>query len=70
MSENNRVNIEIIREPSYVNFTCPHCDEEIEMDYDEFYDMMVSDYWGDWRYEEFCCPECGKDIEIDDIFSD
>ena len=53
MSENNRVDIKIIREPSYVNFTCPHCDEEIEMDYDEFYDMMVSDYWGDWRYEEF-----------------
>ena len=66
----NKTDITVIQIPTYVDFTCPHCDEDIEMDYDDFNNMMCSYYWGEWVQEEFTCPGCGETIEVNDVECD
>ena len=63
----NRVDITVIQKPTDVGFVCPYCGEDIEMDYEEFGDLMCTDYYGDWEFEEFCCPECGEILEVDTV---
>ena len=62
-----KVDIQIIFAPTWVKFDCPHCGTEVEMDYDEFNNLMTADYPGDWHGEKIDCPNCEKEIEIDDI---
>lgn len=66
----NKADITVIQIPTYIEFTCPHCDENIQVDYDEFNNMMCSDYWGEWVQEEFNCPGCGETIEVNDVECD
>lgn len=66
MSE-NRIDITVISAPSYITSECPHCGEEIHIDYKDFTDMMVHDYWEDWTDETIKCPECGKEVTIGSI---
>lgn len=58
--------ISIIQVPTDVRFECPHCLDDIEMDYDEF-ERIVGCSVQDWNYSFFCCPECGEDIMIDSV---
>jgi predicted RNA-binding Zn-ribbon protein involved in translation (DUF1610 family) len=51
--------------PIYVECTCPHCGEEIEIAYSEFISDQLYDYPGDW--DEFECPECYETIEIEEL---
>lgn len=59
--------VRIIQRPIEVRIECPHCDEDIEVNYDEFIDFIGSDYPGDWGGQIIKCPRCEKEIEIDDI---
>lgn len=59
--------VRIIRRPSEVEIECPHCNEDIEVKYDNFVDFIGSDYPGDWGGQIIECPRCEKEIEIDDI---
>ena len=59
--------LEIISEPSYVKIYCPHCDSEIEVDYNDFSRSMYSDYWGDWEGELVYCEDCNSYFEIDNV---
>lgn len=52
----------IISKPSYIQFTCPHCEEECEVPFDEV--DYVTDYWGDGGWAD--CPYCGKEVELGD----
>ncbi|MDK0621692.1 hypothetical protein P5E90_12690 [Clostridium perfringens] len=45
---------------------CPYCAYEIEMTYNDFEDLMSSNYPGDRKGEKIECPGCGKEIEIED----
>ena len=54
----------IVTKPVYVVTECPYCDEEIEINFDDF---MITDYPGDMIGEVIGCPSCLKQIEIEDI---
>ena len=58
--------VRIFTAPVDVQIDCPHCDNEIEMSYDDFEELMYSSYPGDWNGEKIECPECGKEIEIEE----
>lgn len=58
--------VRVIQKPVDIKIDCPHCDYEIETTYDNFVDLMGTDYPGDWNGEKIECPNCGKKIEIDD----
>ena len=60
----NRIDITVISAPSYIASECPHCGEEILINYSEFLDMMTHYYYEDWVDETIECPECGKEVVI------
>lgn len=60
----NRTTITVVNLPSYVACICPHCGEDIEIEYLDFTYMMSNDYYEDWAGETFECPECGKEISV------
>lgn len=45
-----------------VCFDCPHCEAEVEIDYDDFVKEQGSDFLEDWCL--VTCPECGEEISI------
>lgn len=51
--------------PVSVSFTCPHCDEEVEIDYQEFEDLAGEPC--DWNFSIINCPRCEKKIQIDSV---
>lgn len=57
--------VKIFTAPVDIEIDCPYCAYEIEMSYDDFEDLMPSNYPGDWEGEKIECPECGKEIEIE-----
>jgi len=57
--------IEVISIPSHISLTCPHCDEELEISYAKFCDMVGEPC--DWKYSTLDCPDCEKSIEIDSV---
>lgn len=58
-----KVDLRVIKEPVTVDFICPHCEEETEMDFNDFCNEIGEVC--DWQYTKFECPECSKTIEID-----
>ncbi|AGK97389.1 hypothetical protein [Clostridium pasteurianum] len=60
-----KADIIVNQRPVSIKFDCPHCDEEIEIDYQEFIDMLGEPC--DWNYSKFNCPRCEKEIEIDEV---
>lgn len=62
-----KAGIQVITEPAWVKFDCPHCKSEVEMDYDEFLSLMIEDYLGDWEGETLWCPYCYEEIEVEDV---
>ena len=57
--------IEVISIPSHILLSCPHCDEEVEIKYSDFCEMVGEPC--DWKYSALDCPECEKSIEIDSV---
>ena len=60
------VDITINQAPVSVTFECPFCHEKVEIDYDDFEDIMASEYW-DWEGSKFECPKCEREIRVDNI---
>lgn len=60
-----RVDIDIIQEITEIEFTCPSCEEEVSIGYDEFC-KEVGEIC-DWLYSKFVCPECGTELKIDSV---
>ncbi|WP_432400992.1 hypothetical protein [Wukongibacter sp. M2B1] len=58
-----KVDIRVIKEPVSVEFDCPHCEEEIVIQY-QYFCSEIGEVC-DWRYSKFECPECNNTIEID-----
>lgn len=48
--------------PHHIIFTCPHCEEEVEVMW-EYVDYKT-DCWNDGAWCD--CPECGKEVELGD----
>ena len=57
--------IEVITVPRHISLTCPHCDEELEIMYSDFCEMVGEPC--DWVYSSLDCPECEKSIDIDTV---
>jgi hypothetical protein len=57
--------IEVITVPRHISLTCPHCDEELEILYNDFCEMVGEPC--DWKYSALDCPECEKSIETDSV---
>lgn len=56
------VNYIIISKPDYIQCECPHCKEDIEVDFSEV--DFRTDYWGDGAV--VTCPKCDEDVDLDD----
>lgn len=57
--------IEVITIPSHISLTCPHCNEELEITYSDFCEMVGEPC--DWTYSSLDCLECEKSIDIDTV---
>lgn len=55
--------ITIIQKPTEIRFECPHCEEEIIMDIEDF-ELLVGNDIPDWQYSKFKCDSCEKEIEV------
>ena len=67
MQELEKANILIVQKPDYVKYTCPKCGEEIKVDYDDFSDDRIDDYWPEWEGDTVICDECGAEFRIDEV---
>ena len=63
----NRIDITVISRPSYITIECPYCEEEININYNDFLGMMTHYYYEDWIDEVIKCPECGKEVTIGSV---
>lgn len=62
------IEITILQEPVGVVFNCAYCDEEIEVDYEEFKIITSSDLT-DIFYENpsFKCPKCNEELYVAEV---
>jgi len=60
-----KADISVRQKPVSVVIECPHCDEEIEIDYQDFINQLGEPC--DWSYSKIACPRCDKEIEIDNV---
>lgn len=67
MQKLEKANILIVRKPDYVKYTCPKCGEEIDVDYDDFSDDRMCNYWPEWEGDTVICYECGAEFQIDKV---
>ena len=58
----NRTDFTIVSAPKYISFTCPHCKEDIKID---FTDVDVPECWSD-SWGEIECPNCEKEVLLGD----
>ena len=47
MQELEKAGVTVVQVPKYVKYICPHCGEKVEVDYDDFNDDRIDDYWPD-----------------------
>lgn len=59
-----------MQSPKYVIYRCPHCDEKIEVDYDNFREARISDSWPEWEEDIVTCDECGEKFIIWNVVLD
>lgn len=52
----------IMSKPDYIEFICPHCEEEVKTDFSNV--NFNSDYWGDGAWVD--CPNCEEQVELGD----
>lgn len=62
----NKADVIVFQMPVRVRVTCPHCEYDIKMSYEDFTNLMGSDYPGDWDGQKIKCDSCKKEIEIND----
>lgn len=67
MQNLKEVKVTVVQVPRYVIYTCPHCGEEIEVDYDNFVDERMGDYWPEWEGDALICKECGEEFTIENV---
>lgn len=67
MQELEKAGITIVQVPKYVIYKCPHCSEDVEVDFDDFYDDRMSNYWPDWEGDTVLCDECGAEFVIGNV---
>jgi predicted RNA-binding Zn-ribbon protein involved in translation (DUF1610 family) len=60
-----KVDIRVVSTPVTVEFECPHCEDDVRFDYDDFNDLVGEPC--DWKYSSLKCPKCEKEIAIDDV---
>ena len=63
-----KVDIVINQAPISVGFTCPCCEEDFEIDYEEFSENMAIADLGSLLYDDndFICPNCSEVLKIED----
>jgi predicted RNA-binding Zn-ribbon protein involved in translation (DUF1610 family) len=59
------IDLVVVQVPKYVEYECPHCEEEIEIDYNEFCDFVGEP--PDWSCSRIKCPNCNKELKIDNV---
>lgn len=65
------VGITILQKPVGVVFTCAHCDEELEIDYDEFEGMTSSNLCGIiYDNPNFECSKCNGKLYVGEAYLD
>jgi hypothetical protein len=57
--------VEVVTVPRHILLTCPHCDEELEILYNDFCEMVGEPC--DWAYSSLDCPQCEKSIDFDAV---
>lgn len=57
--------IEVITAPRHIALICPYCEEEIEILYSVFCEVVGEPC--SWKYLSLDCPECKKSILIDSV---
>ena len=60
MVKDNRTDFTIRSVPYSINFECPYCGEEVEINWN---DVNVPENWSDY-WDDIVCPECGKTIKL------
>lgn len=62
------VDIVINQTPTSVTFTCPYCEDEVDVEYKEFERITGNDLCG-LLYDSNCfkCPNCERDLETDGV---
>lgn len=56
------VDYTIVSRPDHIRLECPHCEEELEIDFEDV--NFHQDNWSDGGY--CTCTWCGKEIELGD----
>lgn len=67
MNELKKSEVTIVQVPQYVIYTCPYCGEEVEVDFDDFYEDRISEYWPEWEGDTAICDKCGSVFVIGDV---
>ena len=67
MQELKQAEVTIAQVPRYVIYKCPYCGEEVEVDFDDFYDDRMSDCWPEWAGDTVICDECGAEFVIGSV---
>lgn len=49
----------------HIAVNCPHCDEDLEISYNDFVDMAGE--CCDWAYSSIDCHECNENIKVNTI---
>ena len=60
-----KIDVTVNQKPVSVSFDCPHCEEEIEIEYQDFSNELGEPC--DWEYSKVKCPKCGKTTEIGSV---
>lgn len=61
------IGVRVVTIPVEIAFTCPYCYWENSIDFDDFTEMMVSEYPGDWEGQTLKCEDCNKELNIEDV---
>ena len=61
-----KIDITVVQKPDYIIYHCPYCNEDVEISYDNFEDLIGEEYC-DWTYSSIECPRCNHKLEIDGI---
>lgn len=63
--------VTIVQKPVEIVFTCIHCDEEFEIDYKEFENMINNDLSGIlYDNPNFDCPNCNGALCVGQAYLD
>lgn len=61
------IDVRVVTIPVEVEFTCPSCCTENDIDFDEFQHNMVSIHPIDWEGQILKCKNCGKKFKVENI---